>query len=130
MAILATLVRERTVRRYIDRDQEPGLEGYTTGSCMKSHTAALVDKVLRLETLYTEDYDGWNVQHFRKRCREHHQRTRSYTWGKSTLQKTALVPKGRRKGTHGPQQTLDISFAHPASTRPARHAVNLRTPFP
>jgi hypothetical protein len=36
--------------------------------------------MVRLEALYKERYDGWNVQHFFERYQEQHTGTRSYTW--------------------------------------------------
>jgi len=109
-------VCERTFRRYIDRYQEAGLEGLLDRRMHEvSHHRAPVDEVLRLEALYKETYDGWNVQHFHERYRDHHKGTRSYTWVKSTLQKAALVSKGRRKGTHRlqrPRKPLEGMMVH------------------
>lgn len=61
---------------------------------------APVDEVLALEALYRERYDGWNVQHFHERYREHHQGQRGYTWVKQRLQEGGLVKAAKRKGRH------------------------------
>jgi hypothetical protein len=66
-------------RRYIDRYDEAGLEG--TGRRIEevSRRRAPVDEVLRLEALYKTTYEGWLVQHFYERYRDHHAGQRSYT---------------------------------------------------
>lgn len=94
-------VCDRTFRRYIDRYEENGLEGLVDKRMSEvSHLKAPVDEVLRLETLYRDHYDGWNVQHFHERYRDHHQGERSYTWVKNQLQSAGLVKRGKRKGAH------------------------------
>ena len=94
-------VCERTFRRYIDRYEEAGLEGLLDKRMQEvSHRKAPVDEVLRLEALYKERYDGWNVQHFYGRYRRDHKGERSYTWVKNRLQSAELVAKGKRKGIH------------------------------
>lgn len=69
-----------------------------------SHRKAPVDEVVRLEALYKERYDSWNVQHFYGRYQRDHQGERCYTWVKSHLQSAKLVPKGKRKGRHRKQR--------------------------
>ena len=94
-------VCERTFRRYIDRYEDAGLEGLLDKRMQEvSHRKAPVDEVVRLEALYQERYDGWNVQHFYGRYRREHKGERSYTWVKSRLQSAELVAKGKRKGIH------------------------------
>ena len=94
-------VCERTFRRYIDRYHDEGLDGLLDKRMNQvSHRRAPVDEVLRLEALYRERYDGWNVQHFFERYRDQHEGDRGYTWVKQALQAAKLVPKGRRKGRH------------------------------
>ncbi len=56
-----------------------------------------MDEVLRLEALYKQRYDGWNVRHFYGRYQRDHKGERSYTWVKSRLQSAELVPKGNKK---------------------------------
>jgi len=94
-------VCERTFRRYIDRYEEEGLAGLTDKRLEQvSCHRAPVDEVLALEALYRKRYEGWNVQHFHERYREHHQGERSYTWVKQRLQEGALVKTAKRKGRH------------------------------
>ncbi len=94
-------VCERTFRRYINRYEEDGLDGLMDKRLNEvSHRQAPVDEVVRLETLYKERYDGWNVQHFYGRYQRVHKGERSYTWVKNRLQSADLVPKGKRKGAH------------------------------
>ena len=94
-------VCERTFRRYINRYEEEGLDGLIDKRLNEvSHRDAPVDEVLRLEVLYKERYDGWNVKHFYEKYQREHQGERSYTWVKNRLQSADLVPKGKRKGAH------------------------------
>ena len=94
-------VCERTFRRYIDRYEEAGLEGLIDKRMDEvSHRKAPVDEVVRLEALYKERYDGWNVQHFYGRYQREHKGERCYTWVKNRLQSAGLVAKGKRKGAH------------------------------
>ena len=65
-----------------------------------SQHRAPVDEVLRLEALYKERYDSWNVKHFFERYEDEHKGQRSYTWVKNRLQERGLVKKGKRKGQH------------------------------
>lgn len=52
-------VHERTFRRYIDRHEEDGLEGLIDKRLSQvSHRRAPVDKVVRLQALYRECYEG------------------------------------------------------------------------
>jgi len=91
----------RSFRRYVDHYQESGLEGLIDKRLDQvSHRCAPVDEVLRLEALYRERYDRWNVQHFFERYQQHHGGQRSYTWVKNRLQAAGLVVKGKRKGAH------------------------------
>jgi len=94
-------VCERTFRRYIDRYEEAGLEGLIDKRMNEvSHRKAPVDEVVRLEALYKERYDGWNIKHFYGRYQRDHKGVRSYTWVKNRLQSAELVSKGKHKGSH------------------------------
>jgi hypothetical protein len=109
-------VCERTFRRYIDRYDEAGLDGLLDRRIEEvSHRRAPVDEVLRLETLYRTTYEGWNVQHFHERYRDHHAGQRSYTWVKKTLQTAQLVKRGKQKGPHRrerPRKPLEGMMIH------------------
>lgn len=94
-------VHERTFRRYIDRYEDEGLAGLADKRLSQvSHRRAPVDEVVRLEALYRERYDGWNVKHFHRFYQRRHGGTRSYTWVKNRLQTGGLVKKAPAKGKH------------------------------
>ena len=94
-------VHERTFRRYIDRYEDEGLDGLLDRRLSQvSHRRAPVDEVLRLEALYRERYDGWNVRHFHGFYHRHHGGQRSYTWVKNRLQAAGLVQRAPGKGRH------------------------------
>lgn len=109
-------VCERTFRRYIDRYEEAGLDGLLDRRIEEiSHRRAPVDEVLRLETLYSTTYDGWNVQHFYERYCSQHSGGRSYTWVKKQLQRAGLAKQGKRKGQHRkkrPRRPLEGMMIH------------------
>lgn len=94
-------VHERTFRRYIDRFEDAGLDGLIDKRLAQvSARRAPVDEVLRLEALYRERYDGWNVKHFYSFYRRRHEGTRSYSWVKQTLQARGMVAKAPGRGKH------------------------------
>lgn len=94
-------VHERTFRRYIDRYHDEGLAGLADKRLSQvSHRKAPVDEVVRLEALYRERYDGWNVKHFHWHYRQRHDGQRSYTWVKNQLQAAGLVKKAPGRGKH------------------------------
>jgi len=94
-------VCDRTFRRHIDRYEEEGLDGLLDKRMSQvSQQSAPVDEVLRLEALYKERYDSWNVKHFFERYQDEHKGTRSYTWVKNRLQAADLVGKAKRRGPH------------------------------
>ncbi|MCH7741560.1 MAG: ISNCY family transposase [Proteobacteria bacterium] len=100
-AALLLGVCDRTFRRYIDRYEDDGLQGLIDKRMEQvSQHRAPVDEVLRLEALYKERYDSWNVKHFFERYEDEHKGQRSYTWVKNRLQERGLVKKGKRKGQH------------------------------
>lgn len=109
-------VCERTFRRHIERYEEAGLEGLIDRRIEDvSHRKAPVDEVVRLQTLYKERYDGWNVKHFYERYQGDHGGQRSYTWVKKRLQADGLVETGRRRGRHRkarPRKPLEGMMIH------------------
>jgi len=87
--------------RCIDRHEEEGLSGLADKRLEQvSHRRAPVDEVLRVETLYRERYDGWNVMHFHSHYRRHHAGQFSHSWVKNTLQHTGLVTMAAARGKH------------------------------
>lgn len=70
-------VCERSFRRYINRFEEDGLQGLLDKRMaqVSSHKAP-VDEVLRLEALYRERYEGWNLKHLHERYQRAHE-----VWG-------------------------------------------------
>jgi transposase len=109
-------VCERTFRRHIDRFEEAGLDGLIDRRIEEvSHRRAPVDEVIRLQTLYKRNYEGWNVQHFYERYQGNHGGQRSYTWVKKRLQEVDLVETGRRRGKHRkerPRKPLEGMMIH------------------
>ena len=100
-AALLLGICDRSFRRYIDRYEDDGLQGLIDKRMEQvSHHKAPVDEVLRLEALYKERYDSWNVKHFFERYEDEHKGQRSYTWVKNRLQERGLVKKGKGKGVH------------------------------
>jgi transposase len=94
-------VHERTFRRYIDRYDEDGLEGLVDKRLSQvSQRCAPVDEVVRLEALYRERYQGWNVKHFYSFYGRRHGGDRSYTWVKNRLQAAGLVSRAPARGKH------------------------------
>jgi len=94
-------VHERTFRRYIDRFEDEGLAGLADKRLEQvSHRRAPVDEVVRLEALYRERYEGWNVRHFHQFYRDRHDGQRSYTWVKTRLQTAGLVKRAKARGKH------------------------------
>jgi transposase len=94
-------LHERTFRRYIDRYEEEGTAGLVDKRLEQvSHRRAPVDEVVRLEALYRERYDGWNVKHFYSFYRRRHEGQRSYTWVKNRLQAAGLVVRAGGRGKH------------------------------
>jgi transposase len=91
----------RTFRRYIDRYEDEGMDGLIDKRMHQvSSRRAPVDEVVRLEALYREQYDGWNVKHFYAWYQRRHAGTRSYTWVKKTLQERGVVKKQSGRGKH------------------------------
>jgi transposase len=94
-------VCERTLRRYIHRYEEEGLEGLMDKRLSQaSYRRAPVDEVMNLTDLYKTRYEGFNVKHFYRFYRYHHGGQRSYTWVKNTLQSNKLVQKSPKRGKH------------------------------
>jgi transposase len=94
-------VHERTFRRYINRYEEEGLSGLADKRLQQvSHRRAPVDEVLRVQALYRERYDGWNVKHFHSHYRRRHDGQYSYSWVKNTLHQAGLVSKAPARGKH------------------------------
>jgi transposase len=93
-------VSDRTVRRYIDRYEERGMEGLLDKRLTQaSFRRAPVDEVIGVAEQYTRRYRGWNVRHYYSWYRRDGGK-RSYTWVKNTLQAKGLVLKSAKKGVH------------------------------
>ena len=93
-------VCERTLRRYIDRYEDEGMEGLIDKRLNQvSHRRAPVAEVMRLLDRYRSRHEGWNVKHFYtgyKRAGG----GRSYTWVKNRPQEAKLVPKAAKRRAH------------------------------
>lgn len=93
-------ISDRTLRRYIDRYEENGLDGLVDHRLDQvSHRRAPVDEVIALTSQYRERHYGWNVKHFHSWYKKTGG-TRSYTWVKNKLQENGLVKKAPGKGKH------------------------------
>jgi transposase len=93
-------VCERSVRRYIDRYEEEGLQGlidHRVGQI--SQRRAPVDEVMALTRAYRARHEGWSAKHYYQWYRRAGGR-RSYTWVKCELQRAQLVPKAPKRGAH------------------------------
>ena len=86
-------VCERTLRRYINRYEESGLEGLIDRRLEQvSHRRAPVDEVMAVQDTYRRRHLGWSAKHFYAWYRREGG-TRSYTWVKSRLQEAKLIAK-------------------------------------
>jgi hypothetical protein len=98
---------DRTFRRYIDRYHDAGLEGLIDRRLNDvSHRKAPVDEVLRLEALYRDHYEGWNVKHFHGRYQAQHGGSRSYSWVKNRLQAAGAGEYSNHKAHHARSRHL------------------------
>lgn len=94
-------ISSRTFRRHVESYEAAGLEGLLDKRLNQvSQLRAPVDEVVRLEALYRERYDSWNVNHFYSKYKGEYNGQRSTTWVKNHLQKATLVKKGKHKGAH------------------------------
>lgn len=93
-------VCERTLRRYINRYEESGLEGLIDRRLEQvSHRRAPVDEVMAVQDTYRRRHLGWSAKHFYAWYRREGG-TRSYTWVKSRLQEAKLIAKAPGRGKH------------------------------
>lgn len=91
----------RTVRRWMRRFEEDGLEGLIDKRIGQvSARRAPVDLVLKVQELYRSRYHGFSAKHFHEKLTEAHRIRRSYTWTKRALQEAGLVAKAKRRGAH------------------------------
>ncbi len=92
---------DRSFRRYLARYDEFDMQGLIDKRIEQvSHRRAPVDEVMKLVTLYSTQYEGWNVRHFHSWYRREHKGVRSYTWVKNGLQKAGAVAKAPKRGAH------------------------------
>lgn len=93
-------VSSRTVRRYIDRYEEEGIDGLQDKRLRQaSARRAPLDEVMAVTDLYAKRHYGWNVKHFFSWYKRDGG-TRSYTWVKNTLQSKGLVVRAPKRGAH------------------------------
>ena len=99
-AALLLGVSERTLRRYVARFDDGGLDALVDHRLTQvSQLRAPVDEVLRLTDQYTRRHSGWNAKHFHAWYRRDGG-TRSYTWVKSRLQEAGVIARAPAKGRH------------------------------
>jgi len=94
-------VSERTFRRYCRSYESTGYVGlYDKRLDRKAHNGAPIDEILKLQTLYTEQYAGYTISHFYDKYCDDNQGTRSYSWVKRQLQDAGLAVKAKKRGAH------------------------------
>ncbi|MEI7591525.1 MAG: helix-turn-helix domain-containing protein, partial [Deltaproteobacteria bacterium] len=99
-AALVLGVCDRTFRRYVSRYDDEGLEGLLDKRLTQaSFRRAPVDEVVAVANRYSSRYRGWNVKHFYSKYLKDGGK-RSYSWVKTTLQSSGLVPKVSKRGVH------------------------------
>lgn len=100
-AALVLGVSTRTVRRYKARAAQAGHLQLIDKRCIRPSPKRL-PKALREQVcaLYRTRYYDFNVTHFVEKLRAKHDITASYSWVKSTLQKSGLVSKGKKRNPH------------------------------
>ena len=86
----------RTFRRFATRLLDEDWKGWAGDT---SAARASDDERRRLESLYSDEYAGWNVRHFYEKYVDLHDGKRSYTWVKNVLQAAGLVKKRSRSRT-------------------------------
>ena len=93
-------ISSRTLRRYIGRYEEDGLDGlHDKRLTQASFRRAAVDEVMGLVQLYRSRHQGWNVKHFYWWYKRDGGQ-RSYTWVKNTLQSKGAVTKAPKRGVY------------------------------
>lgn len=91
----------RTLRRYVNRYKEEGLDGLIDKRLEQtSNRTAPVDEVMALQEDYRDGYEGWSVRHYFNRRYQPNGGGRSYSWVKNRLQQAGLVKRGKMRGTH------------------------------
>ena len=92
---------ERSFHRYRRRYEEEGLDGLFDRRLGKASARRVpADRVAWMLDEYRTRHMGWTVKHFQDHLRTHHGFAWSYTWTKTTLQRTGLVSKAQRRGAH------------------------------
>lgn len=93
-------VGERQFRRQCRRYEVEGMDGLIDLRIGQvSQRRAPVDEVMALVEQYRGRYQGWTVQHFYGKYREHHG-ARSYNFVRLALQQQGVVAKAKRRGAH------------------------------
>lgn len=90
----------RSLRRYIERYEDAGLEGLIDKRLSQvSQRRAPVDEVMTLTEQYRKRHLGWSAKHFHAWYRKDGG-SRGYTWVKRVLQGAGLVAKAPKRGAH------------------------------
>lgn len=107
-AALLLGVCDRTLRRYMNRYDEDGLDALVDKRLVQiSHRRALVDEVIRLLEHYRNRHMGWNAKHFYAWYRSGGG-NRSYMWVKSRLQEAGLIKCAEKCDMHS--YTWNMTF--------------------
>ena len=93
-------VSSRTLRRYVDRYHNNGLDGLLDKRLTQiSSRKAPVDEVMALVDRYKNRYNGWTGKHFHAWYKRDGG-TRSYSWVKNQLQERGCLKKSPKRGAH------------------------------
>lgn len=91
----------RSLRRLRLRYEQRGYDGLLDHRRGRpSPRAAPVAEVQRIVALYRQHYAGFNGRHFHQLARQKHGVRLSYTYVKTLLQQSGLLPKARARGRH------------------------------
>jgi transposase len=113
----------RSVRRWRARYEAGGAVAlYDQRTRRPSRRQAPAPEVQRILRLYRERFSGWNVRHFYRFARRHHEVRLSYSFVKLALQEAGLVRKGRARGRHRRRREPRPCFGELLHLDGSRHA--------
>jgi transposase len=92
---------ERSFRRYRRRYEADGLEGLADRRLGKPSCRAVpADERNWMLDRYRNCHSGWTAKHFHDHLVQHHNFSWGYTWTKTQLQVSHLLPRAPRRGAH------------------------------
>jgi transposase len=119
----------RSIRRLRRRYEERGYDGLLDHRQGRpSPRAAPVTEVQRIVALYCQQYAGFNGRHFYQIAQREHGVRLSYTYVKTLLQKSGLLPKARARGRHRRRREPRPCFGELVHLDGSRHRWLATTP--